>query len=500
MFKKILIANRGEIAIRVINTCRTLGIKTVAVYSEADTNSLHRWAADEAVQIGPAAPGESYLVIDKIINAAKETGAEAIHPGYGFLSENPQLPGACVEAGIVFIGPSAESMRLMGNKISAREAAIEANAPITPGLEGAATDLSVFQKKADEVGYPVLIKAAAGGGGKGMRLVEAPTGLADAIEAAAREAEKAFGNSAIYLEKYLVKPRHVEFQVFGDSHGNYAHLFERECSIQRRHQKIIEETPSVALNDELRARMGEAAVSITRAAKYVGAGTIEFLLDDSGEFYFLEMNTRLQVEHPITEEVTGLDLVAEQIRIASGRELSEELRGATQRGHAIECRIYAEDAENNFFPSSGEVLRYTEPSGPGIRVDSGIEEGSVVGIDYDPILAKVVTYGETREAARLRMLDALRRYKILGVKTCNAYLIDILESEAFISGRTHTAFIDDEMPEIADPSDLEIRAAAAIAAVALESAVAKPSGATVGQGVAPSLWDTLGTWRIGESG
>ncbi|HSH00317.1 MAG TPA: acetyl-CoA carboxylase biotin carboxylase subunit, partial [candidate division Zixibacteria bacterium] len=378
------------------------------------------------------------------------------------------------------------------------KAALAGGAPIVPGLEGAATDVKTFAKKADEVGYPVLIKASAGGGGKGMRRVDSAGELPDALEGAAREAAKAFGDNRIYLEKYLVNPRHIEVQVFGDTHGAVAHLFERECSIQRRHQKIIEETPSAALTPELREQICEAAVQVAQAARYYSAGTVEFLYDDSGAFYFLEMNTRLQVEHPITELVTGLDLVAEQIRVAAGEKLSAELLGATQRGHAIECRIYAEDAENNFFPSSGVLRRYVEPSGPGLRIDSGVAEGSVVGIDYDPILAKVVTYGETREAARLRMIDALKRYTILGVKTCNRYLIDILERPEFIAGKTHTAFIDAVMPEIAAPSEEEIHAAVAASALALETTVQRRPATGAREEVSVTPWETLGGWRLGE--
>lgn len=498
LFSKILIANRGEIAVRVAHTCRVLGIKTVAVYSDPDSDAVHRYAMDEAVNIGLAAPGESYLVIEKLIAAAKETGAEAIHPGYGFLSENPLFAEACEKAGITFIGPSARSMRLMGDKLSARKVAQKAGAPVTPGLAKAATEVKVFADKAREVGYPVLIKASAGGGGKGMRLVNSESELPEALESAAREAKSAFGDDTIYLEKYLINPRHIEFQIFADKHGNVAHLFERECSIQRRHQKIIEETPSTALSPELRRRMGEAAVKITSAAQYTGAGTIEFLLDASGEFYFLEMNTRLQVEHPITELVTGLDLVAEQIRVAAGAKLSSELVNASQTGHAIECRIYAEDAENNFLPSSGKILRYQEPRGPGLRVDSGVEEGSVVGIDYDPILAKVIAFGETRELARLRMIDALRNYTILGVKTCRGFMIDILETAEFVSGQTNTAFIDDIMPEVSPPEEDEILAAVAAAAIACESANFGGSKTETVAPSAPTPWQTLSGFRLGE--
>jgi len=499
MFSKILIANRGEIAVRIMRTCRVMGIKTVAVYSAPDAGALHVTLADEAVAIGPASPLESYLVIEKIIAATKETGAEAIHPGYGFLSENPEFAEACDSNGIVFIGPSAETMRLMGDKVSAREIVSKAGAPIAPGMDGAGTDSASFKTCAREVGYPVLIKASAGGGGKGMRLVQSEAELDEALAAAQREAQNAFGDDRVFLEKFIERPRHIEFQIIGDRHGNLTHLFERECSIQRRHQKIIEETPSTALSPELRQRMGDSAVKIAKAGKYYSTGTVEFLLDGENKYYFLEMNTRLQVEHPVTECVTGLDLVAEQIRIATGEKLAEETLNATQRGHALECRIYAEDAENKFFPSSGVLLRYAEPCGPGVRVDSGVRVGDTVGIDYDPILAKLITFGANREEARLRMIDALERYTILGLKTSIRYLLDILQQERFIAGETHTGFIAEVMPEPQAPDESEVVLAAALAAVALESGTAlAPNGRVGDVASAPTPWQTLTGWRIGE--
>ena len=500
-FRKILIANRGEIAVRVMRTCERLGMATVAVYSDADKNSLHVRSADEAYHIGPAAPSESYLVIDKLIQAARQSGAEAIHPGYGFLSENPRFADACQEAGVVFIGPDSKSMRQMGDKVSARKVAREAGAPVVPGLEGVETDIATFVKIADEVGYPVLIKASSGGGGKGMRLVQQASELEGAIESAAREAEKAFGDGSIYLEKYIQRPRHIEFQIFGDTFGNVTHLFERECSIQRRHQKIIEETPSPALNDELRTQMGEAAVNIAGLAKYCNAGTVEFLLDESGAFYFLEMNTRLQVEHPVTEMTTGLDLVEEQIRIAAGEKLSEKLLTARQTGHAIECRIYAEDAANKFFPSSGVLLRYVEPKGEGIRVDSGVSQNDRVGIEYDPILAKLVVCGRNRNEARERMIEALQSYSILGIKTCVGYLAKILETDEFQRGDVYTDFVDTVMRDYGGPDESECTRALAIAGLALElGAHQHLSGVLDDEDEAfGSPWMSLKNWRLGQT-
>ncbi|MCP4569169.1 MAG: ATP-grasp domain-containing protein, partial [FCB group bacterium] len=365
LFKKILIANRGEIAVRVIRACRTLGIKTVTVFSTADKYAVHTLMGDESYEIGPPPPLESYLNIDKIIKVAKESGADAIHPGYGFLAENPLFTQACLDDDIIYIGSSPESIQLMGNKVESRIKMADAGVPLIPGMKTAGVEIDEFRKMADKAGYPVLIKAAAGGGGKGMRVVNKPEDLELAVEGARREAKSAFGDDTVYLEKYILNPRHIEFQVLADTHGTAIHLFERECSIQRRHQKIVEETPSIAVTPELREKMGAAAVAVTKAANYVNAGTVEFLLDTEGQFYFLEMNTRIQVEHPVTEEVVGVDLVAEQIRIAAGFPLSEHFKNINQRGHAIECRIYAEDAANNFMPSIGKILLYKEPTGPG---------------------------------------------------------------------------------------------------------------------------------------
>ena len=499
MFSKILVANRSEIAIRVMNACRVLGIKSVAVYSEADRRARHRMAADEAVFIGPPSPRESYLDINKIIAAAKESGCEAVHPGYGFLAENPALPKACADAGLVFIGPSAEAMLLMGNKVASRVKMAKAGVPLIPGMTASADDPKVFEEAAAKAGYPVMVKAAAGGGGKGMRIVHEPGELKDALEAAQREAKNAFNDDTVYLEKYIANARHVEFQVLADSHGHCVHVFERECSIQRRHQKIIEETPSVALNDELRARMGAAAVAVAEAANYVNAGTVEFLVDENGGFYFLEMNTRIQVEHPITEIVTGADLVVEQIRIAAGHELSPQFHKLTQRGHAIECRIYAEDGENNFLPSTGKVLHYTEPVGPGIRVDSGITLGSEVTIDYDPIMAKLIVHAPDRATAITKMIDALYAYKILGVKTSKRFMVDVLKHQEFVAGRTYTNFIQKHMTERETKLDGLKALAASVASVAV---LEKPRLAVAADGDnegMPSPWMTIGPWQIGGS-
>ncbi len=431
MFSKILIANRGEIAVRIMRTCRELGIATVAVYSEVDARALHVLSAHEAVALGPAEPQQSYLNVEKIIAAARQTNAQAIHPGYGFLSENARFARACRDHGIVFIGPPPEAIEQMGDKIKARRIMAASGVPVTPGATVDTTDEAAWAKAAEALGYPVLVKAAAGGGGKGMRVVQDAQALPAACRAAASEAQSAFGDPTIYLEKYLARARHVEIQILADGHGHAVHLLERECSIQRRHQKIIEETPSTALSEELRARMGAAAVAAAKASGYVNAGTVEFLLDPQGRFYFLEVNTRLQVEHPITEMITGLDLVRLQIEIAAGRPLALRQEEIFGRGHAIECRIYAEDPENGFFPSPGRIEFLKEPAGPGIRNDCGVYEGFEVPVEYDPILAKLVVHAQTRELAIRRMIRALQEYVILGLKTPVAFLIDVLSADFF---------------------------------------------------------------------
>jgi len=502
-FEKILIANRGEIACRVMRTCREMGVKTVAVVSEADRSAPHARLADETVSIGPPPPLESYLRVDKILEAARETGAQAIHPGYGFLAENASFAKACADAGVTFIGPSPEVIERMGEKTAARAIMSEADVPVVPGAKlpdpgpDGALDAAAVKKVADGVGYPLLVKAAFGGGGKGMRLVRDAKDLVAAVEAAAREATKAFGNGLVYLERYLERPRHVEFQVFGDSHGNAVHLQERECSIQRRHQKIVEETPSPALDTDLRDRMGAAAVAAAQAVGYCGAGTVEFLLSQDREFFFLEMNTRLQVEHPVTELVTGLDLVRAQLLVAAGEPLPWTQDEIVPRGHAIECRLYAEDPAEGFMPSLGRVLLYREPDGPGVRVDSGIGQGDEVSMHYDPMLAKVSTHAETRDAAIARMRDALRRYAVLGVTTNNAYLDEILAHTAFGAGDTHTHFLEQHFDGWKPNGDLP---AAALAAVAVAEAAGNGGRGKVGTTIlakpSTSPWDRLGPFRL----
>ncbi len=436
--KKILIPNRGEIAIRIQRTCRELDIPTVAVFSEPDRYALHVRYADEAYPLPGSAPGDTYLNQDLIFEIAKKCGADAIHPGYGFLSENAQFARACREHDITFIGPPPEAIDLMGLKTEARRLMTNAGVPVVPGTEPLET-AEIAAESADEVGYPVLIKATAGGGGKGMRKVEKPEDLKSAFDACQREAQSAFGDPRVYIEKYATKPRHVEFQVLADLHGNAVHLYERECSIQRRHQKIIEETPSPVLDEDLRRRMGEVAVEAARACGYTNAGTVEFLVDSDRNFYFLEMNTRLQVEHPITEMLTGVDLVERQIRIVEGEVLSTE--PIPRRGAAMECRIYAEDPAHNFLPSPGHIKALTGPGGPGIRNDSGVYSGFTIPMEYDPMISKLVVYGENREQVLTRMLRALEEYHLLGIRTNIAYLRKILMHPEFISGDYDTHFI-----------------------------------------------------------
>ncbi|MBI5583274.1 MAG: acetyl-CoA carboxylase biotin carboxylase subunit [Deltaproteobacteria bacterium] len=495
MFKKVLIANRGEIAVRVIRTCREMGIVAVAVYSEADKTALHVLEADEAVYLGPAEPLQSYLNIGRLLEAARKTGAEAVHPGYGFLAENPELAEGCRQAGVVFIGPPAQAIRDLGSKTKARTIMAQAGVPVIPGLYQTSEDLQVFSQEAERLGYPVLIKAAAGGGGKGMRIISAPGELAEAFQSCKGEAEKAFGDGALYLEKHLKSPRHVEFQILADSFGNVVHLFERECSIQRRHQKIIEETPSPALTPALRREMGQAAVAAARASGYVNAGTVEFLLDREGNFYFLEVNTRLQVEHPITEVTTGLDLVRQQLEIAAGQALPFRQEEIRPRGHAFECRIYAEDPEDRFFPSPGRILYFQEPSGPGIRLDSGIRAGFDVPVDYDPILGKLIVLAENREAARRRMIRALENTVILGINTTIPFLLDVFKTEEFRAGKTRTDFIDRHF-ESWQPD----RGKADLARIAFAAAKRCPLPLADGERAAaldrPSPWQTLGEWRL----
>jgi acetyl-CoA carboxylase, biotin carboxylase subunit len=468
VFRKVLIANRGEIAVRLIRGLQELNIASVAVYSDADRASLAVRMADEAAHLGPAPSSESYLRIDKIIDAALRHGAEAIHPGYGFLSENAEFAEACVKAGLVFIGPPADAIKKMGSKTAARQVAIAAGAPVVPGTEAAIHSIEQALETAQVLGYPVLLKAAAGGGGKGMRRVDRAEDLESAIRDASSEAERAFHNAEVYLEKLVVEPRHVEIQVLGDHHGHMIHLGERECSIQRRHQKVIEECPSplMAIDPGLRDRMGAAAVKVARAAGYANAGTIEFLVDRDRNFYFLEMNTRLQVEHPVTELVTGLDLVSWQLKIAAGERLTIEQSDVRWTGSAIECRVYAEDPENNFLPFPGKITKLVEPSGPGIRLDSGVYEGWMVPFDYDPLLAKLAVWGPDRYAALNRLKRALKEHKVGGIRTNLAFFSDVLNDELFQRGELSTAFLDGffQRRKPAPEPDLEMEAVAAIVA------------------------------------
>ena len=467
MFRKVLIANRGEIAVRIIRACRELNVAAVAVYSEADAESLHVRMADEAVCIDPAASSQSYLNIDAVVAAAVATGAEAVHPGYGFLAENPSFARAVTATGLTFIGPPAEAMEVMGSKTSARRAALEAGVPIVPGTVEPLISFRDADKSARELGYPVMLKAAAGGGGKGMRLVADARVLRSVFETAQAEAAAAFGDSSLYLEKAIERPRHIEIQVFADNHGNVVHLGERECSIQRRHQKVIEECPSPINDAGLRRRMGDEAVKITRAVNYIGAGTVEFLLSDTTrEFYFLEMNTRLQVEHPVTELVTGFDLVREQFAVAAGAGLSFTQDDVRWVGHAIECRIYAEDPANNFFPSPGTITHLQEPLGPGVRIDSGVRRLAEVLIHYDPMIAKLAVWGRTRDEAVDRLRRALDEYEVGGITTSLPFFRAVVRDREFIEARLDTGFIArfnerQTGPQISpEDSDLAIIAAA----------------------------------------
>jgi len=475
MFKKVLIANRGEIAVRIIRACRELGISSVAIFSDVDRSAMHVTKADEAYAIGPAAASESYLNIEKIISTAKRCGAEAIHPGYGFLSENSAFARACGEAGIKFIGPPAAAMEVMGSKTRARQAVEAAGVPVVPGSTRGLS-LAEAGATAARIGFPVMIKAAAGGGGKGMRLVRSEAELKSAFETAQSEALRAFKDSEVYLEKFIENPRHIEIQVLGDEHGNLVYLGERECSIQRRHQKVIEEAPSAIVDQDLRQRMGHVAVQAAKSAGYTNAGTVEFLVDANKNFYFLEMNTRLQVEHPVTELITGLDLVHLQLRIAAGEQLPFRQEDIAIRGHAIECRIYAEDPENNFFPSPGAIIRLLQPSGPGIREDTGVYEGWKVPLDYDPLLSKLIAYAPDRQAAIARMRRALGEYFVGGIKTNLPLFRRVLDHPDFANARIDTGFLDRMLasrPEPAGPVD-GLAQIAAISA-ALFAAVA-PSG------------------------
>jgi acetyl-CoA carboxylase, biotin carboxylase subunit len=497
MFKKILVANRGEIAVRVIRACREMGIQSVAVYSDVDRAALHVRKADEAYHLGAAAAGESYLNIPKIIAAARKSGAEAVHPGYGFLSENPRFAHACAETGIKFIGPTAAAMEMMGSKTRARQNMDRAGIPFVPGTSRGLESVEEAKRVAENIGYPVMLKAAAGGGGKGMRLVHSPDDLKSALESAQSEAQRAFADDEVYLEKAIINPRHIEMQVLADEHGNTVYLGERECSIQRRHQKVLEESPSPIVDDEMRRRMGEVAVRVAQAASYTNAGTIEFLVDQQKNFYFLEMNTRLQVEHPVTELTTGLDLVHLQIRIAAGEELPFKQEDVCLRGHAIECRIYAEDPDNNFFPSPGKISLLLLPSGPGIRRDSGMYEGWTVPIDYDPLLAKLIGYGTDREQAASRLRRALNEYFVGGIKTNLSLFRRILNDEDFKAGKLDTGFLDRMLARRAETASADGKSAEIAAIAAGLFAVLDPGtvGSTNGNSNAADVERETSSWR-----
>ncbi|MBN1770869.1 MAG: acetyl-CoA carboxylase biotin carboxylase subunit [Deltaproteobacteria bacterium] len=489
MFSKVLVANRGEIAVRILRTLRELGLASVAVCSDVDREALHARLADETVGLGDPRPAASYLDIAKLLDAARRTGAQAIHPGYGFLAENPEFARRVADAGLVFIGPSADALARLGNKTAARRTMRGVGVPIIPGLDAPESDPRRLADAAERLGYPVLVKAAAGGGGKGMRVAASPAELQEAAEAAAGEAASSFGDGAIYLEKYLDRPRHVEFQILADAHGNVVHLFERECSIQRRHQKLVEETPSPALDEELRERMGRAAVAAARAAGYVNAGTVEFLLVGR-DFYFLEVNARIQVEHPITELLTGLDLVRCQLEIAAGTPLPFRQEDVGRRGHAIECRVYAEDPQRGFAPSPGRILLARLPAGPGVRCDAGIFTGAEVPVYYDPILAKVAVHAPDRPAAVARLVRALEECVVLGVATPIELLLEVVRSEPFAAGRTHTRFLDEHFPDWrpADSADDP-----ALVGFVLDR-LAGGTGAT-GAAATPDVPDVSSPWR-----
>ncbi|MAM18488.1 MAG: acetyl-CoA carboxylase biotin carboxylase subunit [Christiangramia sp.] len=463
--KKILVANRGEIALRVMKTIKKMGIATVAVFSEADRNAPHVKFADEAVCIGKAPSSESYLRADKIIEVSKELSVDGIHPGYGFLSENADFARKVEENGITWIGPGSKAIEIMGSKLAAKDAVKKYDIPLVPGIDKAITDTKKAREIAQDIGFPILIKASAGGGGKGMRVVNEEKELEDQMKRAISEAESAFGDGSVFIEKYVTSPRHIEIQVLCDTHGNYLHLFERECSIQRRHQKVVEEAPSVVLDEKLRKEMGEAAVKVAQSCDYVGAGTVEFIFDENRNFYFLEMNTRLQVEHPVTEYITGIDLVEQQVRIARGEELSFSQDDLSIKGHAMELRVYAEDPLEDFMPSTGKLVKYETPSGNGIRLDNGFEEGMEVPIYYDPMLAKLITYGKTREEALEMMLEAIDDYLVEGVSTTLPFGKFVFQHDAFRSGDFNTHFVKEyySLEALKENNEKEARLAALIA-------------------------------------
>ncbi|MCA9797930.1 MAG: acetyl-CoA carboxylase biotin carboxylase subunit [Cyanobacteria bacterium HKST-UBA04] len=501
--QKVLMANRGEIAVRVIKTLRAMGIATVAVYSDADAQACHVRHADEAHALGGQAPADTYLNIDKLLAIAQASGCDAIHPGYGFLSENAAFARACQSAGVTFIGPTPTVIEQMGDKLLSKQLMQAAGVPVVPSWQGDVSDLKAAQKAVVDLGLPVLVKAAAGGGGKGMRLIESIDDLAAGLAAASREAQKAFGDARVFVEKFIVGPRHIEFQVFGDTHGNVVHLFERDCSIQRRHQKIIEESPSPKLDATLRQAMAQAAVAAASAVGYTNAGTVEFIVGQDGGFYFLEMNTRLQVEHPVTELVTGQDLVEWQVRVARGEALPLSQDAITQRGHALECRVYAEDPAQNFMPSTGPLLVYQAPTGPNVRLDSGVEAGDEVTVHYDPMLAKLITYGATRQAALDAMAEALKTYPVLGVVTNHALLLAILRHPEFVAGTFDTGFLSTHPPTdlLADQTASDGLPWETVLAGVLSRQFATSSASRIGAVAGPAsagastVWQEVGPWR-----
>lgn len=490
--KKLLIANRGEIALRVMRSARELGIKTVAVYSEADRQALHVRFADEAVCIGPPPSSESYLRMERIIGAAKETNADAIHPGYGFLSENEAFAKAVINAGLIFVGPPPKAIEIMGSKLAAKNAASKFKVPLVPGTTEPISDISKAKRISKEIGYPILIKASAGGGGKGMRVVNNEEEFSEQMQRAVSEATSAFGDGSVFIEKYVTRPRHIEFQIFGDQHGNVVHLFERECSIQRRHQKVVEEAPSSVLTPELRAKMGEAAINVARSCGYYNAGTVEFILDENKNFYFLEMNTRLQVEHPVTEQITGIDLVKLQIKIAEGEKIPFRQEELKIHGHAVEVRVYAEDPANNFLPDIGTLKTYRRPQGHGIRVDDGFEEGMSIPFYYDPMIAKMICHADTREAAIEKMIRAIDEFQITGVETTLGFCKFVMEHEAFRSGNFDTRFVEQFFkPELLNKSVIDSAIAiiaSTLAAKVFEEATNGTSNHASGPAETSSRW------------
>ncbi|HLV34025.1 MAG TPA: acetyl-CoA carboxylase biotin carboxylase subunit [Spirillospora sp.] len=497
MLRKCLIVNRGEIAVRISRACRELGIRAVAVYSEVDVRARHVQLADEAVLIGPAAPSESYLNINKLIDAARQTGCDCVHPGYGFLSEAADFAQAMIDAGLVWVGPGPDAIRRMGVKTEARALMQQAGVPLVPGFAGNAADDTAFAAAAEAIGYPVMVKAAGGGGGKGIRVVHDPADLPDALAAARREAQHAFGDPRLFLEKFIEPARHVEIQVLADAHGHIIHLYERECSAQRRHQKIVEESPSPLLDDSLRERMGQAAVAAARAVGYVNAGTVEFIATPGGDFYFLEMNTRLQVEHPVTEMVTGLDIVKLQFAIAAGEPLAISQADVIPRGHAIECRIYAEDPRNQFLPATGPLLKFIAPEGPGVRVDAGVQSGDTISIHYDPLIAKIIVHDATRADAIRRMQAALANSVILGTTTNLPFLRALLDHPAFLSGEVDTRFVDAHLSDLLPPAP-ELPDAALIVAALHDSGKMDAIMPAQGEGDPYSPWSRADGFRPGR--